>query len=286
MSEKEWRFSNINKSRSKEREGIPVVPLEKIDAINAEELDIANKQIEMIKGSLQDLAHRIEEDKPDIVVFLDLSARLFGSPFLKYLSETMKDNAPLVRFYNDQDLKGRYLHNEVNEDVIEGDFEQIRGKKVFFVDETFSMGKGAVALHEAAMKVGADAHYFALSKDPDVAQGLGEKGTHYNISETTHLAKVKALTDDGRIVVYENPIKNLFSRFASRLYVHDWQGETLPLDSKPKDTKGGGNIPNANSYYKPPDGMTMEEYVTTVSAKSDALVRAMKNKVYEALKEE
>lgn len=263
------------------KKGIPAIPLEKIQAIREEELKTAFEQIEMIKGSLQDLANRIKEEKPDLIVFLDLSARVFGTPFLKYLSETMGKEAPPIRFYNDQELKGRYLQGEEADDVIAQDFEQIRGKKVFFIDETFSTGKGATALQEAANKVDADAYYFALSKDPNTEQGLGVRGLHHDISEEDHFAKVNALVEEGRIVVYENPIQELFSRFATRLYAQDWQGETLPLHVK---SKSEGNIPHADSYYAPPEGMTMEEYSSEISKNADTYVRTVKEKVYEALR--
>jgi adenine/guanine phosphoribosyltransferase-like PRPP-binding protein len=266
------------------RKGIPAIPLEQIESTRQKELKTAFEQIEMIKGSLKDLAHRIETEKPDLVVFLDLSARIFGTPFLKYLSETMGKEAPPIRFYNDQELKGRYLHDEDADDVIEKDFEQIRGKKVFFVDETYSTGKGATALQEAAMKVNADAYYFALSKDPNTEQGLGVKGLHHDISEETHFAKVNALTKEGRIVVYENPIHELFSRFATRLYTQDWQGETLPLHLKP-NAGSKSTMPDANSYFTPPEGMTMEEYSSEISRSADTYVRTVKQKVYQTLKD-
>jgi orotate phosphoribosyltransferase-like protein len=268
-----------------EKKGTPVIPLEKIDTVQQEELEIATKQIEIIRGSLQDLAHRIEKERPDLIVFLDLSARVFGTPYRKYLTEIMGKDAPPIRFYNDQDLKGRYLHDEENEDLIEKDFEQIRGKKVFFIDETFSTGKGAVAINEAAMEVGANAYYFALSKDPHTEEGLGVKGKHYDISEETHFAKVEALKKEGRINAYENPIQNLFSRFTTRLYMQDWQGVTMPLTIHSKDSEEKSSIPDANSYYSPPEGMTMEEYATEVSARSNTFVRKVKDKIYEALKD-
>ncbi|MBP7741198.1 MAG: phosphoribosyltransferase [Candidatus Pacebacteria bacterium] len=263
------------------KKGIPAIPLEQVQAIRDEELKSALEQIEMIKDSLQNLANRIKEERPDLVVFLDLSARIFGTPFLKYLSETMGKEAPPIRFYNDQELKGLYLQGEDADDVIEKDFEQIKGKKVFFVDETFSTGKGAIALQEAANKVDADAYYFALSKDPNTEQGLGVKGLHHDISEKEHFEKVNALVEEGRIVVYDNPIQELFSRFATRLYAQDWQGETLPLHVK---SKSESNIPDANSYYAPPEGMSMEEYSSEISKSADMYVRTVKDKVYEALK--
>jgi len=272
-------------SNTERTRGTPVTSLEEIDAIQAEELQMATKQIEEIKESLKDLAHRIEVEEPQLLIFLDVSARVLGTPFLKYLSEIMGPETPLVRFYNDHDLKGRYLRDEMNDDLVENDFETLRGKKIFFIDETYSTGKGAIALHEAAMAVGADAYYFALSKDPHVQDGLGDWREHYDISEETHFDKVKALTNEGRIVTYQNPIKNLFARFASRLYVHDSHGETSPISMKSEGQKKSTGIPNANSYLVPPTGMTMEEYVATIAQKSDTFVRAIKDKVYRALKD-
>ena len=66
-----------------------VIPVETIDKISSEELVSAERQMEVIATSLRDLAYRVEEGKPDYLVFLDLSARLLATPYQKYLNEKM-----------------------------------------------------------------------------------------------------------------------------------------------------------------------------------------------------
>ena len=268
--------------RAIDRRQRPRASLADIDSSDREEMAAVDKQIAMIQGSLKDLAHRIETGTPDAVVFLDLSARIFGSAYVKYLGEVMGEKAPAIKFYNDQALKGAYLYGKKSADRVEEDFASLRGKKVYFVDETFSAGKGAVALEETAARAGADAYYFALSRDPRSA-GLGVKGEQHDISEQEHNEKVQALQASGRITVYNNPIRTMFSRNASRMYVQDWQGETLPR--RPRgDRDKSGTVPDANSYITPPDGMTREEYDAAVSSRRRAFVQAVKDKIYQALK--
>ncbi len=238
----------------------------------------AEKQLEILKVSLQDLAHRIEGEKPNTLIFLDMSARLFGTPYLKYLRETMGNNAPNIRFYNDQELKGKYLANEDVADVARRDFADLNGKKVFFVDETFSTGKGVGALVEAFKSIQADMSYFALSKNPD-PKFQDELGLTKEVQES----KRDELLKQSNIVVYDNPIPVLFSRTMKSLYVTDWQGKTNPLV---KSSKAKPNsIPNADSYFLPPKGMTMDEYNIESKKITDSLVREVKDKIYTTLKD-
>jgi adenine/guanine phosphoribosyltransferase-like PRPP-binding protein len=278
-------IEKISKPKNKEQlkiTGSPATPLDDIDASLAIGLDKASHDIEMIKSSLKDLAQRIQSEKPDVVVFLDLSARIFGTPYLRYLKETMREEAPLIRFYNDQDLKGKYLHDEPSDDLILQDSTNFRGRKVFFVDETFSSGKGAVAIEDASAKAGIDAYYFALSRAP---RSDWDNEDDHNISKEAHLAKVDSFVKEGRIIVYENPIQTMFSRFAVRLYVQDWQGKTLPIsDDSEQKSENVSTLPNANNYIIPPEDMSLEEYSAAITERKETFVRTIKEKIYEALK--
>jgi orotate phosphoribosyltransferase-like protein len=257
-----------------------------VDQELARELELVCEQLEIIAPSLRDLAHRIEQMKPDTLVFLDKSARIFGTPYLQYLTATMGDTAPAVRFYNDTELKSRYLFDLDKEDILEQDFEQLRGKNVVFVDETFSTGKGAVALYEAAVAVGAYPYYAALSQDPQPESVIGDRGTHHDISEELHVLKVDDLMKQGKMIIYDNPIRNLFSRFASRLYIDEAEGKTVPLTHyKQSAAKSTNNIPDANTYVTPPDAMTMAEYEAGMTKRIYAYVRVVKAKIRETLED-
>ncbi len=274
----------MEKSPKFNKKGAPknqVTSIEELKLNKEKAFAEAEEQLEILKVSLQDLAHRIEEEKPDVLVFLDMSARMFGTPYLKYLRETMGDRAPSVRFYNDQELKGQYLAHESVEDVANRDFEDLKGKKVFFIDETFSTGKGAGALEEAFKVITADMQYFALSKNPD-PKFRDELG----LSSVTQKERMDEILKNPNIVVYDNPIATLFSRNMRSLYVRDWQGATTPLPRRSKDKEEKKNtIPSANSFYAPPPGMTMEEYEKEEYEITQSLVREVKDKIYDTLKD-
>ena len=256
-----------------------VTPLEKIRTDAEKSLHEAEGQLEILKGSLQNLAHCIEEEKPDVLIFLDLSARMFGTPFLKYLRETMGDSAPQIRFYNDQELKGGYLSGEDVANIAKRDFSNLSGKKVFFIDETFSTGKGVGALQEAFKVIDADMKYFALSKNPD-PKFQDELG----LSTETQEVKRNEILQHPNVVVYDNPIQVLFSRNMRSLYVQDWQGKTITLSGRSKTTqKSSGTFPSVDSFYAPPPGMTMDEYKKEESQIVDSLVRRVKDKIYTTL---
>ncbi len=259
----------------KEGAGTPVPSLEAIDTLLSEEQDKAEKELAIIGESLRTLAQKIEQDRPDVLVFLDLSARILAAPYQKYLSERMGREAPLIRFYNDHELKGRFLAHEDLNGLTETDFEPLRGKKIFFIDETFSEGKGALALLEASAAAGIDGQYFALTKDP-------EPPSDKILSDKDRL-RVEQNIADNKIVIYDHPIHNLFSRFGSRLYVQEHQGTTRPVQVSKSEAMNSSTIPHADSYMRPPEGMSMEEYQLAASAKFDAATREMKEKIYQTL---
>lgn len=192
-------------------------PLDFIKRRNAELLQTADKQLEQIGPSLRDLTQRILDQKPDVVIFLDKSARIFAGPMFRFLRERKLDPMPQLRFYNDDDLKIIYRdENEVDAmTVAREDFVDLRGKMIVIVDETFAFGVGANAMMAGMSEVGADAAYFALS-----VQKTQQSSPIVSMSRfTENLKKAKS---NKKIHVYDNDIDELFSRNAARLYVTDY----------------------------------------------------------------
>lgn len=261
-------FSNNDKKSN-------VPSLEEMDSLIAERLQEATNQIEEITPALHELAQKIKSERPDVLVFLDMSARIFGTPYLKYLREEMEEKTPVIRFFNDDKLKGSFLDGENFIEVVTSEFKDLVGKKVFFVDETFSGGKGATTLLRAAEMTNVEASYIAFSKDPNPSN------TSYITEQDEQLIKDGIHT--GHVCIFDYPITNLFSRWASRLYVQDFQGETLPVERQLKNDDNSGGIPDANSYIKPPEGMSIAEYTQASSDKIETATKTIKNLIYDVL---
>ncbi|MES2225198.1 MAG: hypothetical protein V4480_00115 [Patescibacteria group bacterium] len=250
-----------------------------VEQLLSEELRGAEQDLAIIGESLRAFARLVEAERPDVLVFLDVSVRIFGTPYLKYFSERMGRGAPSIRFYNDHNLKGAFLGYTPLDPIVQNDFESLKGKKVFFVDETFSEGKGALALLEASSRAGIAARYIALTKDP-------EPPSSKILNEEDEIL-VEQDIEDGNIIIYDHPIHNLFSRYGSRLYVkEEVEGKTRPMQVSREKATAASSIPHADSYSVPPEGMSSEEYQLAVSAKFDASVRDLKEKIYQTLKAE
>ncbi len=259
-----------------------MLSVEAIQKIYDEALARAKLELKEIAPSLKDLESRIETERPDTVVFLDMSARIFGTAFLQVLEERMGKDTPSIRFYNDDCLKTLYLNNRPLERVAEQDFETYRGKKVFIVDETYSSGKGAVALWKAAQLAGVDMHYFALTRDMNPSF-KGKNDDHVSLPEEVHSKNVEEIKNNPHFTIYENDIKNLFSRFAVRLYVFDWEGETMANEPPKRQERDKKKVPSARDYVEPPQGMTMEEYEKKVRGLTYETVKAFKAEIQNAL---
>lgn len=258
-----------------------VEPLEAYDKLNAEHLSETDRQLELLRGPLQDIAHRAEAERPDELLFLDRSARILGTPYLKFLGQRMGKEAPAVRFYNDDLLKGEYIAGRSVDDLAKHDLGRLAGKKVFIVDETLSSGKGAAAMREAMRAVEADFKHFSLSR----AVSDGNEMNEYPIGAQRHSANIEALAADDRFIRYDVPIDDLFTRFPSRLYIEERNGMTVsPARLAQQSAEvSSSSMPDANSYMVPPKGLTKEEYLEGVSKRADALVRAVKDRIYKAL---
>lgn len=258
------------------RRGSNVPSLEQIDQLISNRIREVEKQLNLIAPALRELAEKIEQEKPHAVVFLDVSARIFGTPYLKHLRKKMGDETPDIGFFNDHLLKARQETQQDFADTAKELFKDYTGKKVFFIDETYSNGKGAIAIVEAAEVANVDAYYFAFSQDPS-------PNSDYELSDEEE-ATINVAKEEGRVIISNNPFSNLFSRWASRLYVQDFQGETMPLARQTQTTaRAAGGIPDANSYVVPPDGMTQQEYAEAASKKMDDAARTIKDLIYQKL---
>jgi|GEM_PF-5129550 len=273
--------------------------LDQIGELRGKMIEIAKEQLETIEPALRDLISKIVEEKPDYVVFLDKGARLFGTPFKQYLSGLHLDKNPEVRFYNDDATKGIFLKNESLEEIAKKDFSDYEGKKVFFIDETFSSGKGALALRSIIDLVGIDGKYFALSQDskkPELEQG----DNFYSIPRKEYDAQMTAMRQDDHFTIYENKIDILFSKGAAELYVTDDQNlppnspyqRTLPrYQSLPSSleeavydySKNKGEAPSPRKYAELPEGMTWRQYDDQVRQINFETVKKLKEMIYETL---
>lgn len=129
-------------------------------------IEKAVEQIEVIKPALENLKIKINEINPDRLILLSKGADLFLNPLQKYFEEN-KINQD-IECYSDYSLKGAFLKQNLNNQFIESYFPKISSQKIIFVDETFSGGKGALAINEMSHIANAkDIYYFALSQDKD-----------------------------------------------------------------------------------------------------------------------
>jgi hypothetical protein len=278
-------------------------PVEEIEAANAKLVETARVQLEQLKPSLNDLMQRIIDEKPELVVFLDKGARVLGTPIAKFLRDKT-ESLPEIRFYNDDRLKGSYLNFKsgyAHEDdfwkVVEKDFAPYKGKKIFFIDETFSGGKGAAALSSAIVDAGVDGYYFALTKDPDAQEEYDwDEDKNHRVSYQQMMDAVDRLRQNGKLKIYGNNIGYLFTKDASALYVIDKAKgqtgsryevipkgkleETYDLSIKP------GKIPSAIIYMDELAGTDWKEHDRQVRLTNRKTVDELKNLITKALETE
>lgn len=227
-------------------------------------IERADQQLEIIKPSLEDFFRRVIEDRPDEIIFLDKGARVFGTPILKLLKEMNLSKIPKIKFFNDDYLKGLYLDGELNKGSIEEELGDIRSKKVFFFDETYSQGKGAAMLVKVKKALNNEnIFYFALTKDENA--GLGNAGQDFEdenkIAFSEHMNNLQDVYSDKNFIIYNNDIPVLFSKDAAELYVTDLEikgkmrtvhyGKTLKntLEVERRRTKRKTvNVPSAEEF--------------------------------------
>ena len=261
------------------------IPIENIRQINAELVQHATEQLNLIGPSLRDLAHRIETEKPDVLIFLDKSARPFGTPFKKHLDEKMGTEAPIVRFYNDAHLKQAYLDNDKDEieQIAKEDFEELLNKKVFFIDETYSKGRGAAALESAQSILGPDIYYFALTIDPTTPAPPLHRG-EFVLTEEQHQDAIDRIKGDPHFIYYPNPVHNLFSREISRLYVEERDdGSTYGIWGTDQEAQPIDRTLSIRDVIQAPEGVDQEKYEKEFRSSVFETIRTVKQKIYDTL---
>lgn len=170
-------------------------------------------QIEIIKPALENLKFKISEIDPDRILLLSKGADLFLNPLKKYFEENKIDQN--IECYNDHDLKGAYLRQDMTNEFIDNDFPQLSNQKVMFIDETFSVGKGALAIKEMACIANAkEVYYFALSQDDDkksIEENLEVAGS--NISPIEFEKNLLLIKNNPNFILSKCSISgNLFSK--------------------------------------------------------------------------
>jgi hypothetical protein len=253
------------------------------------------EQLEIIKESLQDFVKRIQEEEPDMVFFMDKSARVFGEPIFRYLNDQKMLKMPEIRFYNDDYLKGLYLNGKLDKKSVDKELYCLEGKKIFFLDETFSGGKGAATIKKSAEFIdNCEIFYFALTQDkrPKV---LDDFGVWFTLSEEEHKKNLKEISDDDNFKIYDNDIGELFSREVSKLYVMetDENGKlrtvnVLPYGSSKKINVQEREIIIPNSYdfnegYEYP--CDKKEYFRLKEKEKQNTINVVKEKILETLRQ-
>jgi hypothetical protein len=219
----------------------------------------AKEQLTTIRESLLDLVDKIKREKPDAVVFLDKGSRIFAVPIRKYLHSLGNSQLPEFRFYNDVNAKEEYCFDSKFEleNVAREDFEPMRGKKLFFIDETYSVGHGAATILELAKLAGVDATYIALSKDP-APTGDQEEALP---SFLEHEAFIKESIRSGKVLIYPNHLNTMFSKTAGKyLYGADLETRTNPHVIRNPQYNRTSKMPEASRYAVSNYGMPQEEY--------------------------
>jgi hypothetical protein len=246
------------------------------------------------------LTEIIAIEKPDMVVFLDKGARVLATPIEKFLRDKT-DYVPKFRFYNDDRLKRSYLSFQSNSmyqysyfRVVEEDFLPYKDKKVFFIDETYSMGKGAAALSEAIAESGVDGYYFALTRDPESREEEDwDEDEDHRVTYQQIQDAVERLRKQGRLKIYDNDIGYLFTKNAALLYVADKKlGETIPayelipgdkVDEEYDYTIKRGKLPNSRAYLTEYAGRDWKEYDKQVRLSNLNTLAKLKQLIFEEL---
>jgi hypothetical protein len=88
-------------------------------------------------------------------------------------------------------------------------------------------------------------------------------------------------------MIYNNPIPELFSREASRLYIDERYSKTVgKYAARPHDNKDTfSSIPSAKKYMQPSNGLTREEYEKRIKKMNLKTTRIIKEKIYRTFHE-
>jgi hypothetical protein len=175
--------------------------------------DEMDTTLERMKDSFEDFFTRIIEEEPDYVVLLDKGARPFGVPFERYLNTLNLKKKPKVVFWNDSGYKYHNSETESVDEKLSREYKErkdLHDKKLFFVDETFSEGKGAGLLKNFFDRNEINGQYFAFSfaETSDGDQGDDAFDDKFGNDKRFHLYR-------------NNADLTLFTKEVASLYVAD-----------------------------------------------------------------
>lgn len=180
-------------------------------------------ELELIKPSLKNFVEMVMKEEPDILVILDKGARLFGTPLKKLFQELDLPKIPKIAFYNDDGIKRAFLEGNIDEGFVMQEFSGIKDKKVFFLDETFSEGKGALAI-QAIKKIlkKDDLFYFSLTKDERGEKSLAKRkelnAPVIKVPIDIYLSLLEELRNDPNFILSEIEHPYLLSKMVAGLY--------------------------------------------------------------------
>lgn len=246
-------------------------------------LKTTREQLGVMGNALRELVRCVENEKPDFVIFLDKGSRPFASPIKQILTERGITNQPKISFFNDDDLKFAYLQNKSFEPFVEK-FSKYKGKKVFFVDETYSQGKGAAALKLLADVILMDIHYFALTHDPN-PENQWDAGFQFARQKEDHESIKKEIENDPRFTIYPYPIKKLFSRDTAELYVQEMIAGVTSVPVKKPSESNPFHLPSPYANAALMLGMDEETYRKKLFAEQMQTVREVKRLIVESLRD-
>ncbi len=202
------------------------------------------REVNNLKPYFKEFIEWVVAEQPDVVIFLDNGARVLGTPIIKYLNQLNLPKIPEFKFYNDDDLKRRYLDKAINRDYAESEFGHLKGKKVLFFDEIFADGIGLGAIQNIRKRLNNyDTFYFALSEEHHsnlfLPRKLHEKFETNNakISVAEHFHNFQGMRDAERLILPNRDFGAYNLMELSKLYVGDAKvaGKTVTahLDRRP-----------------------------------------------------
>jgi hypothetical protein len=239
----------------------------KIKEENKEIIEKTERDLDQIAPALVELCKEAKKEKPDNLIFLDKSCRIFAGPIKKFIRDILagkKDYSPNFLFFNDDEFKNSIVRrNEENKfeaivddgtkKKIDDIFKEIKGEKTFIIDETFSFAKGVRAFVEAVRYYNqgkkqdekVEILYFSLAyneKPVEIypasiilseSQRPAENGNEFFI-ETLDMAKS---TDGFKLHIYNNNIPDLFSTNYKLKYVRDRNDQSESINTSLNDFK-------------------------------------------------
>lgn len=264
---------NRAKTRRMERRGL--LTIAELEEANKKLIERAERQLDEIGPSLLDLTNHIKQGSPDCVVFLDKGARILASPIRRYLLKDGNNRIPDFLFLNDNQLKYKYLVNdkEFLRGISEEKYKQFKNKKMFFVDETFSVGTGAATLKIMVDNLGIDAKFFSLSVElmPSLAIDPDEPEYVDWASLDRHFSILGSIESDPRFVLYKNFANTLFTKEAASLYVADSHDFFTEEETHTVPRYSGEHIDDDEAYSNQVKKINMRT------------VQELKNMIYETL---